>query len=126
VLDGNFLLPLPSIALQRLGLSRERSQKFHREISVAVLLGYRVRPLQTAKRTCRSKMRRNHLDGQHRLDFVVGADPMNRREYSVAWWMTGGAIAGRIDELLSRILATPVFPLSQMPAPSPRRRPACS
>jgi hypothetical protein len=46
-------------------------------------------------------MRRNHLDGQHRLDFVVHPDPMNRREYSVdvllAWWMTGCAITGRID-----------------------------
>ena len=48
VLDGNFLLPLPTIALQRLGLGREDSQQFHSEISVAVLLGYRVRPLQTA------------------------------------------------------------------------------
>jgi hypothetical protein len=35
------------------------SQKFHCEISVAVLLGYRVRPLQTAQRACRSEMRRN-------------------------------------------------------------------
>src|SRR3984893_10073909 len=42
VLDGKFLLPLPSIALQCLGLGREGSQKFDREISVAVLLGYRV------------------------------------------------------------------------------------
>jgi hypothetical protein len=50
VLDGNFLLPLPSIAQQCLGLGREGSQKFHGEISVAVLLGYCVRPLQTAQR----------------------------------------------------------------------------
>jgi hypothetical protein len=35
VLDGNFLLALPSIALQCLGLGREGSQQFHREISVA-------------------------------------------------------------------------------------------
>ncbi len=42
VLDGNFLLPPPSIALQGLGLGREGSQKFDREISVAVLLRYRV------------------------------------------------------------------------------------
>jgi hypothetical protein len=48
MLDGNFLLPLPSITLQRLGLGREGSQKFHGEISVAVLLRYRVGPLQTA------------------------------------------------------------------------------
>jgi hypothetical protein len=59
VLDGNFLLPLPSIALQCLCLGREGSQKFHSEISVAILLGYRVRPLQTAQRACRSEMRRN-------------------------------------------------------------------
>ena len=102
MLDGNFLLALPAIALQCLGLGREGSQKFHSEISVAVLLGYHVRPLQTAQRPCRSEMRRNHLDCQHRLDFVVGANPMYRREYSVdvllAWWMTGGAITGRIDE----------------------------
>ena len=39
MLDGDFLLPLPSIALQCLGLGREGSQKFHGEISVAVLLG---------------------------------------------------------------------------------------
>jgi hypothetical protein len=32
VLDSNFLLPLPSIALQCLGLGREGSQKFHSEI----------------------------------------------------------------------------------------------
>jgi hypothetical protein len=38
VLDGNFLLALPSIALQCLGLGREGLQQFHREISVAVLL----------------------------------------------------------------------------------------
>ena len=100
MLDGNFLLPLPSIALQCLGLGREGSQKFHSEISVAVLLRYRVRPLQTAQRACRSEMRRNHLDCQHRLDFVVGPDPMNRREYSVdvllAWRMTGGAHRTRL------------------------------
>jgi hypothetical protein len=42
VLDGNLLLPFPSIALQCLGLGREGSQQFHREISVAILLGYRV------------------------------------------------------------------------------------
>ena len=83
VLDGNFLLPLPSIALQCLGLGRKGSQKFHSEISVAVLLGHRVRPFQTAQGVCRSEMRRNHLDCQHRLDFVVGADPMNSREYSI-------------------------------------------
>ena len=59
VLDGNFLLPLPSIALQCLGLGCESSQQFHSEISVAVLLGYHVRPLQTAQRTCRSEIRRN-------------------------------------------------------------------
>jgi hypothetical protein len=97
VLDGNFLLPLPSIALQCLGLGGEGSQKFHREISVAVLLGYHVRALQTAQRTCRSEMRRNHPDCQHRLDFVVGADLMNRREYSVdvllTWRITGGPLA---------------------------------
>ena len=96
VLDGNFLLALPSIALQCLGLGREGSQKFHSEISVAVLLGYHVRALQTAQRACRSEMRRNHLDCQHPLDFVIRPDPMNRREYSVdvllAWWMTGAAI----------------------------------
>jgi hypothetical protein len=40
VLDGNFLLALPSIALQCLGLGREGSQQFHSEIAVAVLLGY--------------------------------------------------------------------------------------
>jgi hypothetical protein len=56
VLDGNFLLPLPSIALQCLGLGREGSQQFHSEISVAILLRYRVRPLQTAQRACRSEM----------------------------------------------------------------------
>ena len=39
VLDGNLLVPFPSIALQCLSLGREGSQKFHREISVAVLLG---------------------------------------------------------------------------------------
>jgi hypothetical protein len=39
VLNGNFLLPLSSIALQCFGLGREGSKKFHREISVAVLLG---------------------------------------------------------------------------------------
>jgi len=39
VLDRDILLPLPSIALQCLGLGREGSQKFHGEISVAVLLG---------------------------------------------------------------------------------------
>ena len=38
VLDGNFLLPLPSIALQCLGLGCESSHQFHSEISVAVLL----------------------------------------------------------------------------------------
>jgi hypothetical protein len=59
VLDGNFLLPLPSIALQCLGLGREGSQKFHSEISVAVLLGYHVRARQTAQRAWRSEMRRN-------------------------------------------------------------------
>ena len=75
VLDGNFLLALPSIALQYLGLGRESSQQFHSEISVAVLLGYHVRPLQTAQRTCRSEMHRNHLDCQHRFDFVVRPDP---------------------------------------------------
>ena len=42
VLDGNFLLPFPSIALQCLGLGREGSQQFHCKISVAVLLGYHV------------------------------------------------------------------------------------
>ena len=51
-------------------------------------------------------MRRNHLDCQHRLDFVVGADPMNRREYSVdvllACRMTGGAITSRIDEAIEQ------------------------
>ena len=47
VLDGKFLLPFSSIALQCLGLGREGSQKLHGEISVAVLLRYRVRPLQT-------------------------------------------------------------------------------
>jgi hypothetical protein len=83
VLDGNFLLLLPSIALQCLGLGREGSQQFHSEISVAVLLGYHVRPLQTAQRACRSEMRRNHLDCQHRFDFVVRPDLVNRREYSV-------------------------------------------
>ena len=106
VLDGNFLLPLPSIALQCLGLGCEGSQKFHSEISVAVLLGYHVRPLQTAQRACRSEMRRNHLDCQHRLDFVVGADPMNRREYSIdillTWRITGSAITGRIDEAIEQ------------------------
>jgi hypothetical protein len=45
VLDDDLLLPLSSIALQCLGLGREGSKKFHREISVAVLLGYRVRAL---------------------------------------------------------------------------------
>jgi hypothetical protein len=106
VLDGNLLLPLPSIALQRLGLGREGSQKFHGQISVAVLLGYHVRPLQTAQGACRSKVRGNHLDCQHRLDFVVRPDPMNRREYSVdvllTWRMTGGAITGRIDEAIEQ------------------------
>ena len=48
MLDGNFLLPFPSIALQCLGLGREGSQQFHSEISVAILLGYHVRALQTA------------------------------------------------------------------------------
>jgi hypothetical protein len=43
VLDGNFLLPLPSIALQCFGLGREGSQKFHSEVSVAVL-AIRARP----------------------------------------------------------------------------------
>ena len=51
-------------------------------------------------------MRRNHLDCQHRLDFVVHLDPMNRREYSVdvllAWWMTGRSITGRIDEAIEQ------------------------
>jgi hypothetical protein len=106
VLDGNFLLPLPSIALQRLGLGCESSQKFHSEISVAVLLGYHVRALQTAQRACRSEMRRNHLDCQHCLDFVVRPDPMNRREYSIdvflCWRMTGGAITGRTDEAIEQ------------------------
>jgi hypothetical protein len=106
VLDGNLLLPLPSIALQCLGLGREGSQKFHSEISVAVLLGYHVRPLQTAQRTSRSEMRRNHLDCQHRLDFVVRLDSMNRRECSVdvllTWRMTGGAITGRIDKAIEQ------------------------
>src|SRR4030081_3528293 len=101
VLDGDFLLPFPSIALQCFGLGCESSQQFHSEISVAVLLGYHVRSLQTAQRACRSEMRRDHLDCQHRLDFVVRPDPMNRRDCSVdvllAWWMSGGAIAGRID-----------------------------
>jgi hypothetical protein len=82
-------------SLPRQPRGREGSQKFHREISVAVLLGYGVRALQTAQRACCSEMRRNHLDCQHRLDFVVRPDLMNRREYSVdvslAWWMTGGA-----------------------------------
>ena len=59
VLDGNFLLPLPTIALQRLGLGRENSQKLRGEISVAVLLGYHARPFQAAQRTCRSEMHRN-------------------------------------------------------------------
>ena len=40
-------------------LGRKGSQKFDREISVAVLLRYRVRSLQTAKRTCRSEMCRH-------------------------------------------------------------------
>src|SRR4029077_3594996 len=95
-----------SVALQCLGLGREGSEQFHGQISVAVLLGYHVRPLQTAQRTCRSEMRRNHLDCQHRLDFVVGADPMNCREYPVdvllAWLVTGGAITGRIDEAIEQ------------------------
>jgi hypothetical protein len=60
------------------------------------------RALQTAQR-----MRRNHLDCQHRLNFVVGANPMNRREYSVdvllTWRMTGGAIIGRTDEAIEQI-----------------------
>jgi hypothetical protein len=55
----------------------------------------------TLRANLSSEMRRNHLDCQHRLDFVIGPDPMNRRECSVdvllAWWMTGGAITGRID-----------------------------
>jgi hypothetical protein len=42
VLDGNFLLALASIALQCLGLGREGSHKFGCEISVAILLRYRV------------------------------------------------------------------------------------
>ena len=67
VLDGDFLLPFPSIALQCLGLSREGSQKFHSEISVAILLGYRVRALQTAQRTCRSEMRRNQARQYNQL-----------------------------------------------------------
>jgi carboxyl-terminal processing protease len=104
VLDNHPLLPLPTIALQRLGLGRDNSQKLRGEISVAVLLGYRVRPRQTAQRTCRSEMRRNHLDRQHRLDFVVRPDPMNRREHPVdvllAWRITGGAITSRIDEAI--------------------------
>src|SRR6202023_4426432 len=103
VLDGKFLLPLPSIALQCLGLGREGSQKFHREIAVAVLLGYHVRALQTAQRACRSEMRRNHLDCEDRLKFVVGADPMNRREDSVNEVPSQAALM----RLLSRMLATP-------------------
>jgi hypothetical protein len=67
VLDGNLLLALPSIALQCLGLGREGSQKFHSEISVAVLWGYRVRPLQTAQRACRSEMRRNQARQYNQL-----------------------------------------------------------
>jgi hypothetical protein len=125
VLDGNFLLALPSIALQCIGLGREGSQKFHSEISVAVLLGYRVRSLQAAQRACRSEMRRNHLDCQPCLDFVVGADPMNRREYSVdvllTWRITRGAITAALIRLLSRILTTPasVVPNANAnPAPS--------
>src|ERR1700732_3250149 len=47
-----------------------------------------------------------HLDCQHPLDFVVRPDPMNRREYAVdvllAWWMTRGAITGRIDEAIEQ------------------------
>jgi hypothetical protein len=81
--------PLPSIALQCLGLGCEGSQKFYSEISVAVLLRYRVHPLQTAQRTCRSEMRRNHLDCQHRLDFVVRPDP-NRRGTPLTSCSLGG------------------------------------
>ena len=134
VLDGNFLLPLPSIALRCLGLGREGSQQFHREISVAVLLRYRVRALQTAQRACRSEMHRNHLDCQHRFDFVVGADHMNNRQYSVdvllTWRMTGGAITGRINEAAEQNVRNRCFrcPECQRQAravgrSSPRRRP---
>ena len=58
-------------------------------------------------------MRRNHLDCQHRLDFVVRLDPMNRREYSVdvllAWWMTGGAITRRINEAIEQNIRNRCF-----------------
>src|SRR5207237_7305546 len=71
-----------------------------------ILLEYRVRALQMAQRACRSEMRRNHLDCQHRLDFVVRPDPMNRREYSIdvllTWRTTGSAITGRIDEAIEQ------------------------
>jgi hypothetical protein len=106
MLDDNFLLPLPSIALQRLGLGNEGSKKFHGKITIAVLLGYRVRTLQTAQCTCRREMRCNHLDCQHRFDFVVGADAMNGCECSVdvvlCWRIAGGAITSRIDEAIEQ------------------------
>ena len=58
-------------------------------------------------------MRRNHLDCQHRLDFVVRPDPMNRREYSVdvflCWRMTGGATTGRTDEAIEQNARNPSF-----------------
>ena len=58
-------------------------------------------------------MRRNHLDCQHRLDFVVRADAMNRREYSIdvflCWRMTGGAITGRIDEAIEQNIRNLTF-----------------
>src|ERR1700730_6250352 len=101
LLDSKPLLPLPSISLQCLGLGREGSQKFHSEISVAVLLGYRVRPLQTAQRACRSEMRRNQARQYNQLvmsneawSFVVtrgrGAtmSPRSRREPRAAAYRT--------------------------------------
>src|SRR5262249_25441294 len=57
VLDGYFLLPLSSIALQCFGLDREGAKELHSEITIAVLLGYRVRAFQTAQCTCRREMR---------------------------------------------------------------------
>ena len=84
-------------------------------------------------RACRSEMRRNHLDCQHRLDFVVGADLMNRREYSVDAVDTvgGEAYLVRVAKnhpqvfcmLLARILPLQVSSrdgVPVLPAPAPK------
>jgi hypothetical protein len=89
VLDGNFLLALRSIALQCLGLGREGSQQFHSEISVAVLLGYHVRPFQAAQRTCRSEMHRNRPVACY---WLQNADWQQNYRFPVARAFIGGKL----------------------------------